>query len=194
MRLWEPLAWQVDRSAAEIRSQLEAQAEPDTLIRALAFRFDPAGTVFYLGRDWGFRLFAKGPFWLRNSFEPFFYGRTEDDNGRAVIRGTFQLHPLMLVLMTMWLTGVVGIGGLILLFTVIDLVSGTNSVQGDLPQWAGLVAGPVLFSFGLGMVALGWRLGRRQRRAIQAFIESTLQAHRLQVVADGKILFKASLQ
>ncbi|HET9298497.1 MAG TPA: hypothetical protein VFO11_01045 [Candidatus Polarisedimenticolaceae bacterium] len=191
MQFWEALAWQTPLSVRECIDRLESHTEEDTFFRWL--RVSPQETLLRILNGRSLRLFSKGSPFVRNSFEPYFYGDLSESQGVTVVRGSFRIHPIPLTFVTMWLAGVVTIGGAIFLTCAAEVITGHRYGEGDLPSWVGFVAGPILFTFGTGLVALGWRMGRGQRRRIVRFIETTLQGQRLPAPARERTLFKASL-
>ena len=104
---------------------------------------------------------------VHNSFEPYFYGSFAQEGGRTVIRGRFRPQLIVIAFMAVWFAFVLLIGGWI---TVL-VVTGRRVIHGP----AALVA-PGMLAFGVGLVAIGWRMGRGQRERIKTVIEGTLQA------------------
>ena len=174
--MWRTLTWETSLPAPECRSRLQHYSQADSVWRA--FRFDAKGTVYSSVRPSSFRLFAKGPMFVRNSFEPYFYGSVLEADGRTLIRGRFRMHPVVLVFMTVWFIGVVTIGGLITAVMLYELLTGRRVSTEMAPGLAALL-GPAMLAFGIGLVALGWRMGRSQREQIEQFLETALQARRL---------------
>ena len=62
-----------------------------------------------------FRLFATGSPFVRNSWQPYFYGSLTDGGTRTLIRGQFRMHPAVLVLTILCLMVFIVIGGVITL-------------------------------------------------------------------------------
>ena len=175
--MWRTLTWETSLPAAECRLRLEHSAEPESVLRR--FRFASKGTVYASLRANSFRLFAKGPALLRNSFEPYFYGAIAEEDGRTMIRGQFRVHPFVVVFMGIWFSGVVFIGGAGTLVMLYDLVTGRRSSGAGLPPALGVLIAPAMLAFGIALVLFGWRLGRSQRARIEQFLEATLQLRRL---------------
>lgn len=175
--MWRTLIWETSLPAPECRSRLEHYSEPDSIWRG--FRFDPKGTVYGSTRAGSFRLFAKGPAFVRNSFEPYFYGSVVETNGRTLIRGRFRVHPFVLAFMAVWFFGVVTIGGLITAVMLYEILTGRRVSEGSMAPGLAVFIGPGMLAFGIGLVTFGWRIGRSQRERIERFLETTLQARRL---------------
>ncbi len=175
--MWRTLTWETSLPAPECRSRLQHYSQADSVWRA--FRFDSKGTVYSSIRPSSFRLFARGPMFVRNSFEPYFYGSVVEADGRTLIRGCFRMHPFVLVFMAVWFVGVVIIGGLITAVMLYELLTGHRVSSGNMAPGLAALIGPGMLAFGIGLVALGWRMGRSQRAQIEQFLETTLQARRL---------------
>jgi hypothetical protein len=182
--MWRTFTWETSLPAPECRSRLQHYSEPDSIWRG--FRFDSKGTVYSSSRADSFRLFAKGPAFVRNSFEPYFYGSVVQADGRTLIRGRFRMHPFVLAFMAVWFFGVVSIGGLITAVMLYEILTGRRVSEGSMAPGLAVLIGPAMLAFGIGLVAFGWRMGRSQRERIERFLETTLQARRLTPALSGR--------
>jgi hypothetical protein len=175
--MWRTLAWETSLPASECRLRLEHYAEPDSIVHR--FRFDAKGTVYASLRASSFRLFARGPAFVRNSVEPYFYGSIVEEGGRTLVRGQFRMHPFTLGFMALWFFGVVTIGGLMSVVMLHQILTGRRPPEAALAPGLAIFIGPGMLAFGVGLVFFGWRLGRGQRERIEQFLETTLQLRRL---------------
>src|SRR6266566_3573137 len=183
MRLTGELIWQTDVPVEECASRIQRTTEKDSMARW--FRFGDQGTVYSTINGRSFRLFAKGPAFVHNSFEPYFYGSFAQEGGRTVVRGRFRPQAIVIAFMAFWFAFVSLIGGVIVVRAVVGLGTGTRAMHGDLghPGAAALITLGML-AFAVGLLAVGWRMGRGQRERIQMVVEGTLQAHRLTAATD----------
>src|SRR2546425_2036552 len=177
MRLTGELNWQTDVPVEECASRIQRATEKDSVARL--FRFGDQGTVYSTINGRSFRLFAKGPAFVHNSFEPYFYGSFAQEGGRTVVRGRFRPQAIVIAFMAVWFAFVSLIGGVIVVRAVVGLGTGTRAMHGDLGPGAAELITLGILAFAVGLVAVGWRTGRGQRERIQMVIERTLQAHRL---------------
>ena len=168
MRLAPEFTWQTDLAIPECKSRLERATEKESASRW--FRFGESGTVYSRVGEASFRLFAKGPAFVHNSFEPYLYGSFARDGGRTVVRGRFRPHTLALGFMVVWFTFVLLVGGLITVRSV------TGSRGGDLGPGAAVLFALGMLTFGITLVTVGWRMGRGQRERVQKLVEETLEA------------------
>jgi hypothetical protein len=182
MRFTSELIWQTDVPVEECASRIQRATEKDSVARWFRL-FGDQGTVYSTIKGNSFRLFAKGPAFMRNSFEPYFYGSFGREAGRTVVRGGFRPQALVIAFMAVWFSFVLLIGGVIAVSAVVEVVTGRRALHGrDLGTAALVLLGMLVF--GVGLVALGWRIGRGQRERIKTVIEGTLQAHRLTPATD----------
>ena len=130
-------------------------------------------------------LVCEGTSLYHNAFEPYFYGSFAQEGGRTVVRGRFRPQAIVIAFMAFWFAFVSLIGGVIVVRAVVGLGTGTRAMHGDLghPGAAALITLGML-AFAVGLLAVGWRMGRGQRERIQMVIEGTLQAHRLTAATD----------
>lgn len=176
MRLWRYRQWQTDLSFEKCRELLQSAATGDVQVTPLRF----ATTSNLLGPigECRFRLFAKGHPFVRNSFQPYFYGSLEpaDKGGKAVIRGRFVTHPLVTAFMAFWLFGALFGSAAFEIALVCYLITGTPKFEGDLHPLVALFFAPLVPVGGAGVAVVGWAMGRGQRGRIASFIENTFKA------------------
>src|SRR5438552_8713271 len=182
MRLAPEFTWQTELAIPECKSRLERATEKESASRW--FRFGDSGTVYSRVGEASFRLFAKGPAFVHNSFEPYFYGSFAQEGGRTVVRGRFRPQAIVIAFMAVWLAFVSLIGGVIVVRAVVGLGTGKRDMHGDLGPGAVALITLGILAFAVGLVAVGWRMGRGQRERIQMVVEGTLQAHRLTAGTD----------
>lgn len=169
--------WDTSLSALECRQRLQDYSEPDGISRLLGS--DSKRTVYASIRPESFRLFAKGPAFFGNLYEPYFYGSLVEVDGRTAIRGRFRVHPFALVYVTAWFFFVVTIGGFITVVMSYEILTGRRVSHGSLHPALAVFIGPAMLLFGVSLAVLGWRMGRSQRDRIERFLETTLLARPL---------------
>jgi hypothetical protein len=89
------------------------------------------------------------------------------------------MHPAVVLFMMVWFTGVIGIGSLITMAAVTELVTGRHILEGNMDVRIAALFAPGMLVFGVALTWFGWWMGKGQRQCIEAFIENTLAAHRL---------------
>jgi len=164
-----------------VRSRIERGTEKDSVARWFRF-FGDQGTVYSTINGKSFRLFAKGPAFVHNSFEPYFYGSFAREDRRTVVRGRFRPHALVIAFMAVWFSFLLLIGGII----AVSAVVGRRAPHGG-GLWTAALILPGMLVFGIGLLALGWRMGRGQRERIKAVIEGTLHAHLVAETSRGVV-------
>lgn len=176
MAIWREFEWRSDLPPDECRTLLESATTSDSFSQRLMFT--SADAVLSSVNENGFRLFVKGPPLVRNSFEPYFYGRFEQAKfgKQTLIRGRFKMHPLVTAFMGVWFTLALLIGGVFEVAVISHLITGQPKFSGDLHPVVTLFFLPCMLAFGAALVAVGWRIGRGQRERITAFIETTFKA------------------
>lgn len=108
-----------------------------------------------------------------NSFKPFFLGRFESREGKALLVGRFTMLPIIKLFMTFWFA-MVTLGSVGLLFGL----SSTSPVPAVLGPFAMLGAG-------VGMVAFGKWLARNDVAWLSEAIETALESPGAAVAARG---------
>jgi hypothetical protein len=86
------------------------------------------------------------------------------------------MHPLVTAFMGVWFVLGLLIGGVLEVAVISHLITGQPKFSGDFNPVVTLFFLPGMVAFGVALVAVGWRIGRRQRERITAFIETTLKA------------------
>ena len=142
----------------------------------------PEGTIqaTVLGR--AFLLSAWPRPYTRNSFVQMFHGVIRETAGGASITGRYVFHPLVMLFLAVWFGG--ALFGLIVALVLVPLQRGASG-----PGPADLVAIPLVLgvvSAGVIIVALGARAGRRQRDAIEGFLQHRLDASRVEPSEGGQ--------
>ena len=87
----------------------------------------------------------------------------------------FRLNRFVSGFMVVWFIGVMGVGGSIMIMSVRALLRGESRV-GEASVWLGLLFPIAFLGFGIGLVAFGQFLGRRDRQELISFIEHQLHA------------------
>src|SRR5437867_267 len=178
MRLTGELIWQTDVPVEECASRIQRATEKDSVARW--FRFGDQGTVYSTINRKSFRLFAKGPAFVHNSFEPYFYGSFAPEGGRTVVRGRFRPQAIVIAFIAVWFAFVSLIGGMIVVRAVVGLGTGTRALHGDLGP------GAAALNHARNARLRSWAGGRRLADGPRSagtnpdgHREGTLQAHRL---------------
>jgi hypothetical protein len=128
----------------------------------------------------GFRL-QKRRYW-RNDFAPHFYGRFLLEPGGTGIQGYFDLSTWVKRFMRFWLAGVFVIGAPIAVFALLDVITGSHHLSGDI--WVGVIVPPAMIAFGIVLPKFGRLLGRPEEKSILEFLENTLAAQRERALAN----------
>jgi hypothetical protein len=109
---------------------------------------------------------------FRNSFAPHFYGRLTTATSGTVIEGKFRMHFFVRIFLSIWFTGVIAIGGRIVIFSIQSLVARRPTED----TYVGLFYPGVLFLCGLLMVYWCKTLGTDDEAQIVTFLQHTLNA------------------
>jgi hypothetical protein len=139
----------------------------------------PEGTIFTRVQGMRVTLAARGPKYVRNSWELAFYGVLEPCDDGTRVRGRFRMHPFVRAFMRLWF------GGLYLMVIVvimITLFSMRTPSSGKSPIIAVFALG-AMGTFGFGLVKLGQILSADQVAAVKRYIEKDLEA-RLETETD----------
>ena len=155
----------------ECKRLVESGAEHDTpLFSDLRF----SSRVLARMGPTGFRLRYRRAF-VQNSFAPILDATIEATAGGSRIPVRFRLNRFVSGFMVVWFIGVMGVGGSIMIMSVRALLRGESRV-GEASVWLGLLFPIAFLGFGIGLVAFGQFLGRRDRQELISFIEHQLHA------------------
>jgi hypothetical protein len=175
--MWREQLWETDLSVEACLSKVTSSTEKDTMFRGLGLH--PTGTIFSSIEGNTFRLVAKGVPFVRNSFQPYFYGSVAKAGERTLIRGRFRMHRNVETFFGVWFAFVTVIGGIITIFALEQLITGRRILEGNMDVRAAAVTAPGMLVFTVALAWLGWWFGQGQRQCMELFIETTLMAHRL---------------
>ena len=147
-------------------------------------RRDPSTSEPIIGRVTGSSLWLRRRIAYNNSFQIFFRGELRAEGGGTRIIGTFAMSGFVQVFMSVWLVGVVLLGGIIFVATLASFAPGSSvHVHGD-NLYMGLIIPPVMFCGGVGMLLLGRFLARNEPRII---------TESLARVVNGKIVIQPAV-
>jgi hypothetical protein len=145
------------------RSRLQETTKPDSL-RSI---FSDSGTILCSFSGDRFRLRQKK--WYNNSFEPLFYGRLTPNPGGTEVTGDFRMRLFVKVFMAVWF-------GMLTLFLV-EFVIKSIQQRDSAPSFLALLSVPLMAAFGVGLVAVGKRLGKSQQEAMIQFLDETFSSN-----------------
>ena len=127
-----------------------------------------------LGRFSGFEFrLHKRRYW-RNDFAPVLYGRLVPESRGTRVETYWGIQRWSRIFMRIWLAFVSLIGLPIFLASLRQLITGKQSVQGDL--YVGLLVPPGMLLFGMLLPKLGFILGFREKQFLLDFLEPVLVA------------------
>jgi hypothetical protein len=155
----------------EYLRRLREQAKPMTLIRGGLFG-PPQGTIMAKITGSSICLFACGPRYLYNSFEPYFYGTVEPQALGSLIQGRFRVHPFVRLFMAFWF-GVLGVAWLSILVAAL-----LGRLSPGMPPLIALALPAAIALGGFMIVRLCSWLGDGQKKRICEFIEGVTQARK----------------
>ena len=158
-------------SVEECRALLKGATVPESILGTM---FLPAGKIIGKFDEDTFRLRQKKSY--NNSFAPFFFGKLSRTNSGTEISGEFRMHPLVRVFMTFWLGMVVLIGGIMVVVSLGQIVTGRVPAQQRGSPWMGVLIPMIMLVFGTGMLKVGAWLGKRDEAAMTRFLEETFAA------------------
>ena len=125
----------------------------------------------------------------RNDFAGHFYARFEPEvGGGTSIEGYFDAPRWARYFMRIWLAGAVLIGIPIFLETLVDIITGSHHMSGDL--WVGLIVPPALVLFGTVLPKFSRRLGKKDRQFILEHMQQTLAAR----IEGSELQFEGALR
>lgn len=133
--------------------------------------FNTVGPVLGSITGDGFHLFVvrKG---FRNSFAPHFYGKLIPAAFGTVIEGKFRMQLFIRVFLTIWFTGLIGIGGRITIFSIQHHLPGQSLAE----TYRGVFFPGVLLLCGVFMVYWLKVLGADDEEEVASFLRRTLNA------------------
>ena len=157
-------------SVAECQQRLQSHVIPSSGVLRRAFVPMDEGTIVAKVRGDRFRLFAKGPRYVQNSFAPFLYGKMETAKGGSRIIGRFRMHPFVRAFMSVWF------GGLAVIAIVAPIIGHAEDAEAGKPPFIFLFTPLLMILFGIGLVALGRLASRGQVSRLLEFLCVDLEA------------------
>ena len=156
--------------------ELRSPFMPSECIDLLRQNTDPAWNLFgskpVVGTVRNQKFTGYKRIWYGNSFRTFIFSRITPEVGGSRIAIRFGISPFVMVFMTFWWTGLLLIGGAILIQTSVALVKGHTQVV----QWMGIVIPILMAAFGVGIFIFGRWLGRNERAFLIEFVRTVLKA------------------
>jgi hypothetical protein len=110
----------------------------------------------------------------RNDFAPHFYGTIQSSPGGTRIEGRFDLSTSVRGFMWFWLGGVVLMGGTIFVLSLLDVLTGSRHITGDVR--VGLIVPPAMLLFGIALPRFGRLLGRSEETHLLEHLQTVLNA------------------
>jgi len=161
-----------DFDTEECRRRLTESIDPErqTIFSRSGYR----GSKPVIGWIDGYQLdLHKRRYW-HNDFAPQFYGNLLPQDRGTLIEGYFDVPPWTKMFMRFWLGGVLLLGGPIFLLSLLDLLQGSNYVEGGAS--IGLLVPPGMVLFGIFLPKFGLWFGRHEEEFILEFLQRTLVA------------------
>lgn len=168
------LTLRTDYSPETCRARITEQIDFD---RRTIFSFSGyGGKNPVLGRfsDFEFRL-HKRRYW-RNDFAPVLYGRLVPESRGTRVETYWGIQRWSRIFMRVWLAFVILMGLPIFVGSLRQLITGKQSVQGDL--YVGLLVPAGMLLFGMLLPKIGFLLGFREKQFLVEFLERVLVAGR----------------
>jgi hypothetical protein len=154
--------------AVECLQRLESHVIPWSNVLRSTFTPLDKGTVVAKVHGDRFRLFARGPKYVQNSFVPLFYGRVEATTEGARVVGRFRMQLFVRVFIGVWF------GGLTIMAIVFPAVALIGRSSAGRPPLI-LIIGPLLMIlFGIGLLSFGRWVARGQVARIHEFLRTDL--------------------
>ena len=158
--------------------ELVSPLSPDECVARLTAAIDNTGIMFskgyvdskpLVGNVTTRRVLLGKRIWYRNSFQTFLIGELRATTGGTVFRGTFAVHPVVRVLMTVWVTVVCVVSG-------VFVVAGVRGWLAGGEFFPGAIIAPLMLPFGWVMVKGGRLLARDEDEFLAEFVAATLCA------------------
>jgi hypothetical protein len=121
--------------------------------------------------DHGLRLRVRNP-WKGNAFTPRYFLKFRPIIGGTRIEMRSNRHPYPVIFMFVWFCGVVGVGGFMMILSILTLMGAKTRATGS--PIAGIVGPLLMFGFGMAFVEIGRRVGVVEEAEIVSFLMNEL--------------------
>lgn len=140
---------------------------------------------FHIGAIKGKVDFKKDKFYLvkrnliyHSLFSRIFYGKFIKKEDGTIIQGSFSIHVFVKILLIIWFSVVIFIGGLIFFGFLSEFVLGISNGEGNVVL--GLMITFIILIFGSLLVRFGVRSSKNEEEYVLEFIEKTLDAKEIE--------------
>ncbi len=162
--------YRTNLSTIECLQRLRSHVAPSTGPLRRPSASPGEGTIIAKVNGERFRIFARGPRYVHNSFAPFLYGRVAANADGTRIDAKFRMHPVVRVFMSVWF------GGLAIMALAFPLILLTGNLKADVPPFTVIATPFLIILFGIGLIAFGRWTARGQVSRILEFLRVELEA------------------